>query len=272
MNNLGYDKNLYILAFDHRNTFIKNGFSEKEIISAKQIIYEAFKSAVSNRIPKENGAILIDEQFGDEILKDAISSGYITLLTTEKSGQKKFEFEYGDDFEGHIKKFNPTFVKALVHYQENEDFGKDELKKLNDFCKTSNFKFLIEILTDADEKSELTKTAILEFQELGIEPDVWKIEGMNRPEDYSAVISQARSGGRDNVAIVVLGRGESVENVNIWLKAGAKVDGVVGFAIGRSIFWQPLEDFHKGKITREAAAKQIGQSYMQFYKVFREAK
>jgi myo-inositol catabolism protein IolC len=88
-NNLGYKKNLFILPFDHRSSFAKLfGFTnavltqeEKEIITkAKEIIYEAFEKAVSEGISKEDAAILIDEEYGDKIIRDAINQNYNVIL------------------------------------------------------------------------------------------------------------------------------------------------------------------------------------------------
>src|SRR3989304_10436939 len=116
IDNLGYNKNLFILPFDPRSFFINLfGFTnpdlssgEKEIIThAKEIIYIAFKNAVEQEIPKEQAAILIDEEYGDKIIRDAMSQDYNVILTTEKSGQREFTFEYEDDFAKHIEKYKP---------------------------------------------------------------------------------------------------------------------------------------------------------------------
>ena len=55
---------------------------------------------------------------------------------------------------------------------------------------------------------------------------------------------QARSGaGREGVKCVLLGRGASTEKVEHWLRAAAPVEGFIGFAIGRSIWWDALKGF-----------------------------
>ena len=109
---------------------------------------------------------------------------------------------------------------------------------------------------------------IKELQEAGVETDIWKIEGMDEPSSYEKVVAQARSSGRDNVSCVILGRGESKEGVEKWINAGKNVKGMVGFAIGRTIFAQSLTDLHQQKISEEEAVKQICDNYLYFYKVF----
>src|SRR6266436_4667669 len=102
---LGFDKPLYILPFDHRGSFPEQMFGwdgtlstqqTAEIAAAKRVIYDAFVAAVDAGVPKDKAGILIDEQFGAAILRDAATDGYATCCPTEKSGQEEFDFEYGE--------------------------------------------------------------------------------------------------------------------------------------------------------------------------------
>ena len=284
----GYNQPLYILAFDHRSFFAKAGLNPEQIKDYKQIIYQGFLLAVQNGVPEDAAAILVDEEYGAEIHADAAERGFINILTTEKSGQDVFEFQYGDDFAEHIDAIKPVFAKALVRYRADGDAAQNELqlgrlKKLSDWCHDNGRGFLIEPLVspteeekktvgqakfDSDIRPTLTIDMIRQFQEFGVEPDIWKIEGMDNPTDYRAVVAQARDGGRDEVSIVVLGRAESEEKVEGWLTAGKGIEGVVGFAIGRTIFWDALQMYQKGEIDRERAADAIGANYLHFYQVF----
>lgn len=305
ISNLGYSKSLFILPFDHRSTFEKGMFGvgkdellsdkqREEIKEKKEIIYEGFKKAVQDEIPKEFAAILVDEEFGDAILHSAAGLGFVTLLTTEKSGGREFTFEYGDEFAAHIKKYSPTFAKALVHFNPEDDaVSKEkqlrELKRLNDFCHSNNFKFMLEVLIEASQsqllsvngdknrydqevRPKLAVALVGEFQEKGVDPDVWKLEGMEREEDYKALVDRARAGGRDNVGIVVLGRGAEQEVVERWISSGARVEGVIGFAVGRTIFWDPLISLRDGKLSRDGAIDQISKNFQHFYNLFMEGR
>jgi 5-dehydro-2-deoxygluconokinase len=297
---LGYNKPLFILPFDHRSSFeekmfgIKtkelNDFQKKEIIDEKKIIYQAFQKAIFNKIPKEQGAILIDEEYGDEILKDGISKGFNVCLTTEKSGQEEFDFEYGNNFKEHIEKYKPKFVKALVRYnpegeREVNKRQEEKLKLLNDYCLGNNYNFLLEILIPPTKKQlekvneslleyeetikpELTTKAISALKNSGINPDVFKLEGMNKSKDYKRVVLEIEKDGGENVGVVVLGRGEKQELVEKWIIEAAGVKGVIGFAIGRTIFWQPLVEYRNKKITRNEAIDKINNNYQYFYQLF----
>src|SRR3989344_9560796 len=224
-NTLGYKKNLFILPFDHRSSFAKLfGFTNEELTSAKEIIYMAFEKTLSLGVPKEQAAILIDEEYGDKIIRDAISKGYNVILTTEKSGQKEFTFEYGDEFGKHIEKYKPAFVKALIHYNPNDDplskmRQQQKLQILSNYCHQNSYKFLLEMLVspkesqlkaisgntqiyDTEMRPNLTAKAIEELQNVHVEPDIWKVEGMENEDSYKIVALQTQKEERNNVAIV----------------------------------------------------------------------
>lgn len=298
MKDLGYTKPLYVLPFDHRNSFVKKmfGVSGKDITDEireqvrdlKLIVYEGFKKAVPSTVPQAEAAILVDEEYGEKILHDAVDRGFNILLPIEKSGQDEFDFEYGDNFPFHIEEYNPTFVKALVRYNpEDEESSRtgqlEKLKIATDYCHEHGHKFLVEALIpplakhiesrdeksfDIDVRPALVIELVKQFQEAGVEADVWKMEGMEKEEDYEELVKQVQADGRNNVGVVILGRGETKENVDRWIKAGAKVDGVIGFAVGRTVFWDALVAFKEGESSREEAAQRIADNYVYYYNLF----
>jgi 5-dehydro-2-deoxygluconokinase len=114
-----------------------------QIADAKQVIYDGFKIAVAGGVPKESAGILVDEQFGAAILRDAAARGYVIACPTEKSGQEEFDFEYGEDFAAHIEAFHPTFCKVLVRYNPEgapavNRRQADRLRRLSDYLRTAN--------------------------------------------------------------------------------------------------------------------------------------
>lgn len=300
---VGYDKPLYVLPFDHRATFSKTMFGwtgplnpeqTVEIASVKQIIYDAFKAAVAGGIPKDKAGILVDEQFGAVLLEDARKTGYITACPAEKSGQNEFDFEYGADFGKHIEAVDPTFCKVLVRYNPEGDQQMNRrqaarLKELSDYLHKTNRLYMFELLVpseaeqlerlgkdkkryDVELRPALMAKAIQELQDAGVEPDVWKIEGIDRKEDGRKVVVAARRGGRDQVGCIILGRGEDDAKVREWLTGAAGVPGFIGFAVGRTTFWDPLVDFRANKIKREEAVSRIAANFRQWVDVFEKAK
>jgi myo-inositol catabolism protein IolC len=296
---LGYNQNLYILAFDHRGSFQKKMFGisgepneeESALISdAKRLIFEGFERAIAEGAPRESAGLLVDEQFGAGIARDAKAKGHILAMPVEKSGQDEFDFQYGEDFGAHIEDFDPTFAKVLVRYNPEGDRDMNErqtarLKRLSDWLHKHGRKFLFELLVapephqlgavggDADRydrevRPGLMVVAIRELQEAGIEPDIWKIEGIDKEEDCERISAQVRSGGRDLVACVVLGRGADEAAVVHWLQTGAGVPGYIGFAIGRTIWWDSVKSWLAGDVDRATAAKTIGENYRRMIDVY----
>jgi 5-dehydro-2-deoxygluconokinase len=293
---------LYILPFDHRGSFMKmfgvaEGSATPEQVAMladyKHVVYEAFVKSLGMGVPQNRAAILVDEQFGSKIQEEARAAGYTRILTTEKSGQDEFDFEYGEAFGDHINRFKPEYVKVLVRYNPAGDAGANQrqserLKRMNDFCKSSGYKLLFELLAvptpaqleahgglqseyDTKTRWQTMRDAIAELQSRGIEPDIWKLEGLEDFEQMKAVIAQTQAGGRTEVGVVVLGRGESEEKVRVWLSVSAKIPGVVGFAVGRTVFKQPLMDLRDKKISREEASQKIAENFKGFVDLFEAA-
>jgi myo-inositol catabolism protein IolC len=297
---LGYDGKLYILAFDHRGSFQKKMFGiegaptpeeTERIADAKRLIFEGMLAAVREGAEAGATGVLVDEQFGSNIPEQAREHGLKMAMPVEKSGQDEFDFEYGEDFAAHIETFDPDFSKVLVRYNPDGDAGMNErqmgrLKRLADWLHDHDRKFLFELLVpatdeqlasvggdtdryDAELRPELMRRAIEGTQNAGIEVDVWKIEGVDEQADAAMLAEQARSGpGREGVTCVLLGRGASTEKVEQWLEQAAPVEGFIGFAIGRSIWWDALKGYLGNELEREAAAEQIAKNYLHFIKVY----
>jgi myo-inositol catabolism protein IolC len=301
---LGYDGKLYILAFDHRGSFQKKMFGIQgdptpeetdRIADAKHLIFEGLVKASEEGAEPGVTGCLVDEQFGAPtgIPDQAKERGLILAMPVEKSGQDEFDFEYGDDFDAHIEKFEPEFSKVLVRYNPEGDADmnarqRERLRHLTQWLHERGRKFLFELLVpaedaqlesvggdsdryDAELRPELMRRAIVELQDAGVEADVWKIEGIDTQEDCERIAGICRRDGRDGVICVVLGRGADDEKVEHWLRQGAPVDGYAGFAIGRTIWWDPLKGHVDGDLEREDAARQIADNYLRFVRVYGEA-
>jgi myo-inositol catabolism protein IolC len=297
---LGYDESLYILAFDHRGSFQKKFFGiEGEpdaeqtaiIADAKHLIFEGMLEAVSSGADAAVAGVLVDEQFGSTVPQEARERGLKLAMPAERSGQNLFDFQYGADFGEHIERFDPDFTKVLVRLNPDGDPAGNadqlaKLKQLSDWLTAHERKFLFELLVPAEEaqlaqvggdsdrydaelRPELMRRAIADAQDFGVEVDVWKIEGVDERSDATMLAEQARSGqGRQGVTCVLLGRGASTEKVEQWLQVAAPVDGFIGFAIGRSIWWDALSAFLNDGLDREAAAEQIAKNYLHFINVY----
>jgi 5-dehydro-2-deoxygluconokinase len=299
---IGFDQPLYLQPFDHRDSMETKLFGWKDALSASQtariaqakfVIYDGFQAAIAGGVPKEHAGILVDERFGAAVLADAARQGYLTACPVERSGQAEFDFDYGDDFPRHLEAFNPTFGKALVRYNPEGDPEQNRrqasrLRRLSDYLQQTRRRFMFELLVPAEPaqlaryrgdrhaydrelRPALMARTLEELQDAGVEPDVWKVEGLTRPEDCRSVAAMARRGGRSRVGLIVLGRGEDEEEVRVWLHAAAGVTGFIGFAVGRTTFWEPLVRLNAGEIPREAAVVEIARRYRAWVDAYQEA-
>jgi len=300
---LGYDGKLQILAFDHRGSFQKKMFgiegdptpAEQETIAdAKRLIFEGVQEAVARGADAASTGVLVDEQFGSDIPSRARAAGLKLAMPVEKSEQPEFEFEYGDQFAAHIEQFNPDFAKVLVRYNPDDDPALNQrqlgkLKRLADWLHGHDRKFLFELIVpatdsqlrqvggdsdryDTELRPELMRASIEEIQNFGIEVDVWKIEGVDERADAEMLAEQTRTGeGRGNVKTVLLGRGASTDKVDHWLEQAAGVEGFIGFAVGRSIWWDPIDGFLKQRLARSAAVSLVADNYLHFVRVYEDS-
>ena len=121
---------------------------------------------------------------------------------------------------------------------------------------------------DLELRPKLMVQAINQLQDARVEPDVWKIEGLDHHEDCEKIVAIAHREGRDSVGCIVLGRGEDQKKVREWLRTAAGVKGFIGFAVGRTDFWDPLVNFLGKKISRDAAVAEIARRYRGFVQTF----
>ena len=299
----GYGCPLYILPFDHRDSFERRMFGwtaplskaqTEEIATAKRVIYDGFRSALAAGVPREKAGILVDEQFGAAILRDARQRGCVTALSVERSGTDEFEFEYGADFASHIEAFDPTFAKVLVRYNPEGDAALNQrqtarLKQLSEHCRSASQRFMFELLVPATKaqaahlgadgdtydvqlRPQLMRQTIRTLQDAGVEPDVWKIEGLNRREDCEKIVETAQRDGRSDIGCIVLGRGADEARVIHWLQTAAPVPGFIGFAVGRTTFWDAVAAFESKAMTRRDAVSRITTRYGEWVKIYENAR
>lgn len=296
-------KEVLILAFDHRSSFIEKLFGiknrkpsddeKKEIERYKKLIFAGFRQALQKGVPRDIAGLLVDEEFGADVLREAKKNGYTFAMPVEKSGQDEFDFEYAEDYARHIEEFDPTFVKVLVRYNPEGDKTLNQrqlqrLKILSDYLKQTNRPFLFELIVPATSQQlaqvggskgaydqtvrpKLMCESLKEIQNADVEPSVWKLEGVDDPDDAKAIVKQAQSGGR-KVGVITLGRGESKEMVQKWLACGAKIPGIIGFAVGRTIFWQPLVEYRAGTSNQDEAVERIASNYSEFVNLWQTEK
>lgn len=266
-------KPYFILPFDHRSTFAKallgfpypvNEEQAGHVKEMKAVVFDAFLEAYDrNEHVKAHGAILVDLEFGKEIIERAKKRSIPFALSTEKSGKEVFEFEYGDHFGEVLAREVPTFAKALIRYdnrrKEDNSLQRSRLKNLSDFCQTHQIGLMIEpLMIGEGSRVDQITNCVREILSDGVTPTLWKLEGLDTATEWEQVRAVT------DIDIIVLGRGENRDAVEQWIDAG-KASGIVdGFAIGRTIFMEALEALRDNKFTREEAVQAIAKNYLSF--------
>ena len=299
---LGYDKSLYLVAFDHRGSFEHDLFGASEpvsdqvrdgIIKVKEIIFDAFVRALAEGASRDVCGVLVDEEFGTGVARRAKAERVPLAMPVEKSGQEEFEFQYGDDFGAHIEAFDPSFAKVLVRYNPDGDAALNQrqterLAVLSAWLHDRNRKFLFELLVpatrdqldrfggdqrtyDRELRPDLVAATIAALQAGGVEPDIWKIEGLDTTAACEQVVAQAQVNGRDDVKCIVLGRSADEQQVIEWVRIGAAVDGFDGFAVGRTLWEDALKRFLAGQASHDEAVYEICSRYRDVIDAYRRA-
>ena len=278
----------FLLAFDHRNSLMSTFFDvagdpdDATVSSAndvKAVIAEGLLAAIDrDRVSAAEAGALVDATYGAGAIERLQAAGVRVAVPVEASGRRELAFEH-PDWRERLDAIHPTWAKVLVRYNPSGDAAmngrqRDRLLALQTVAHAAGVGFLFELLVPpepdqrADEYDTATRPglvvrAIEELRAAGLQPDLWKIEGLERRADCEAVATVA------GAPCVVLGRGADAAAVERWLRAGAGVFD--GFAIGRSIWWDPVRAFVDGAADRDATVDAIAERYGHFVDVYRSA-
>jgi myo-inositol catabolism protein IolC len=295
---------LLILAVDQRNSFERDLYGLKGPISsadaarisaAKLLVYEALLEALPEVPFGVRPGILVDEQYGASVAELASrSEGAVSLaMPIEKSGEDWFEFAYGDDWIAHAEFFAADQAKVLVRDNPGFDPIRRErqaalLAQVSRWASSYNRPMIIELLvpaSDADkaavegdsvrydhERRPGHAVAAMEFlQDHGVEPAIWKLEGLYHRQDAEKVVETARRNGR-NAGCILLGRHAPHDRLDQWIALIASMPGWVGFAIGRSIWWDALQAHGRHQSTEVETRRRIREGFLDFAHFYMDAR
>jgi len=277
---------LFILPFDHRTSFFRDipGLKEKDqkkqeqaLKEFKSIIFDAFLLSIKSEKDRKSFGILVDEEYGEEVLEKAKKEKITVCLPVETSGKEELSLEYGKDFEKHVDKFKPDFVKVLIRYNpKNKETNKRQrevLKKINSLSK--RYKIILELLVppaegedkkkyDKEVRDDRTVEAIKEISK-AIKVDVWKLEGFGKIQWNKVIASVPKKSN-----IIFLGRGRSKKDVAEWLKSAASHEEIIGFAVGRTVFLDAVKKYSQKKISRKKAVETISLNFKKLVNLWRK--
>lgn len=294
---------LFLLAMDHRASLAKTVYGvtdgepapdQRALISAgKELVFQGLLSALRQGADRAAAGVLVDERYGAHVARAAREAGLALAMPVERSGQDWFTLEYGTLADGqwleHVEEFDPDYCKVLVRDNPSFDAGRrraqqEDLAAVSAALRARGRTLLIELLVPAAPEQHaavgadyddtlrpgLTEQCITEMQRAGVEPDIWKVEGLDSPADAAAVVATAQRDGRDAVRCIVLGRDAPRPDLDRWLTVAAGVPGFAGFAIGRSIWEGPLEEQLAGG-PEARLIERVAEAYLHFEQVWQAA-
>jgi myo-inositol catabolism protein IolC len=289
---------------DHRDSLAKQVYgisgeptpADAERISAgKLLVFQGLLTAIDRGADRRYTGVLVDERYGAAVARQARDAGLRLAMPVERSGQPLFTLEYGNVDQRiwleHVERFAPDYVKVLV--RDNPDFDirdrraqQDRLAVISRTLRDTGRTFILELLVpatadqnanlggdyDADLRPQLTERVIHDMQAADVEPDIWKIEGLETLEAADRVVAATRDAGRSHVRCIVLGRDAPADRLDHWLQIAAHTDGFDGFAIGRSIWETPLADHLAGHLTAKQVTDQVASNYLHYVSTYRAAR
>ncbi|WP_395805705.1 2-deoxy-5-keto-D-gluconate 6-phosphate aldolase domain-containing protein [Archangium minus] len=293
---------LYLLAFDERHSFENAllGLSgpptpdEAEAIRhMKTLIYTGFRLALRRGVKHDGTGILVDGQYGNNVARQALEEGILLAMAAEKNGQEELDLGEGACVGPHIETFDPAFTQARVRYnpedeQEINARRTERLALLTEWLQAHGRRFLLELRVPATQaqlealggdedrydhelRPSLVVRAMSELQAGGVEPDIWMLESLDRTEDCLRVALQAREGGREHVSCIILDHHADWEGLERCLRVAAPIPGFIGFALGRTLWWEPLQALHQRQLTAAEAAQRICDNYQRALLLWNEA-
>ena len=294
-----HDDPLFILAMDHRESFGKTLFGVQDddpdpaqaaaMRAAKQLIFEGLRAALPSLTAGRAG-VLVDERYGQHVIDAARNGGSPVVLAVpvEASGHDWFTLEWGDDWLEHAEAVKPDYAKVLVRDNPDFDMARREtqlgrLAQVSAGLREAGVPLLYELLVPATDaqldqaghdvgaydlqiRPGLVTRVIADNQAHGVEPALWKVEGLETVGAARQVAEQAKAGGRAT-DLIVLGRDAPAERLDHWLEVASQVDAFVGFAIGRSIWEDVVREYEASDRGAGAAAEargQIAERYLGF--------
>jgi myo-inositol catabolism protein IolC len=296
---------LFLLAMDHRDSLERDVYglvgapTEHDIAAiehGKLLVFQGLLEAIATGASVSSAGVLVDERYGAAVARGARQRSIDLAMPIERSGQQIFTLEYGDLVGGewldHIAEFDPDQVKVLVRDNPDDDPVQRE-QQLEDLAivswalKEAARSFIIELVVpatptqlesvggdalryDAEVRPELTVRLIAEYYGRRIEPTLWKIEGLESADAAVSVVRAAQSGGRTETRCIILGRDAPADRLDHWLSIAAVTPGFIGFAIGRSIWEQPLRDLLAGG-TEATLVTAVAAAYRHFVDVWNAA-
>ena len=267
---------VYMLAADHRWQWEEfcdtRSLSRQRIPDVKRLAYDGFLLARQrSSAVRDCGALLVDAQYSAGVIAEALRDGIAVGTPAERAGAIPLAWAT-DPFPAAL---TGAFVKVLARYRTDDDPGVLaeqwlKLEALQTWCRVAKKPLVLEVLVARKQEAEdafessgrpaMLEAFIADAYRRGLTPAFWKIEGTLAPEGARTI--DAAIAAHPACRQIILGKAAELSTIDRWFAACAASATASGFAIGRSVFWEPSAAYLTGAKTADQAATMICDNYL----------
>lgn len=266
---------VYMLAADHRWQWEQwcdqHGVGRSRIPEAKALALDGLLHArAAGTDARRSGALLIDRQYAAPEIDRAMAAGVTVGTPAEKPGVFPLEWT-ASPFHAALA---GDFAKVLVRHRpewprEVQEEQLARVRQLAQWCAGQALPLVLEVVVMRESEPEeefeavgrprIVAGFIARAYAAGIVPDYWKIEGATERSAVATLDRAIRQ--QDGPKLLILGKGAGFELIDRWFDAAAGAPSAAGFAIGRSVYWDPATRFLSGRISRDDAVAAVAGNY-----------
>lgn len=287
----------YMVAFDHRDSFerslcrlgVNSGPARRARL--KLTIWRGVSRVLSGVPAGGSAAILVDRGHG-RIATEAADAGVAVAVALEASGHRQLQAEASPSvLTADLRTLRASFGKVLIRWHPREPASSkrhqlEALRKLDEAVKAAGARLLLELLVPPDpldhaaggsrpdwEQAVLPRlqhAAVGEILAAGVAPALWKIQG-HPNTDAAAALADLVGSARPDASILVLGGGSEIAGLRRLFSCRAGSERFNGFAVGRSIWWNPISALCRGDVTESEACRTVGERFLAVIDAFESA-
>ncbi len=269
------------LAFDHRVQLERlakqTGAAQTRIPVLKRLIYDAADKAFG---ADPAFGIILDDRFGSDVLAHASGRGHWIARPVELPEHIPLIFEGGHDIGGVLREWPVEHTVKCLVYQKPGDgpeisvAQEDRLLALFAACRQSGHELLLEIIPDKTKPGDGQTVAamIRRYYDLGLKPDWWKLAAPDDQAGWKAIADIVRERDPDCRGVLLLGLDAPEPDLVRTLTAAAAQPICKGFAIGRSVFYQPAGQWLQNSLSDSEFVTEVAARYRRLIDVWRGAR